>query len=231
MNKKQKKSAITISNEILKSAKRIRAVSKGLLETASDNWLQVRKTSNSAVISIPKYCRVTNTSFSGSGANKRENFTILDWPYVNEACSVVALPDSRSRFGNIDYNVGAIITFDNRTKNLTINPGGIVVKAGFDSSHPMPNGEYLLSLPDAPHRFGQPYLDRTSFALTWFFINDSDALNRYLHAGSVSEGCLTVGVNGTDADIRKWTDIATILSTQRLTSNEVFVGKLVVKGF
>lgn len=231
MSNKQRKSSIIVSNEILKSVNRITAVSKGLLETGSDNWLQVRKSSNSVIISIPKYCRVTKTSFSGSGASKRENFTILDWPYVNEVCSVAALPDSRSRFGNVDYNVGAIATFDNRTKKLTVNPGGIVVKAGFDSSHPMPNGEYLLSLPDAPHRFGQPYLDRTNFALSWFFINDSDALNRYLHAGNVSEGCLTVGVNGTDADIRKWTDIATILSTQRLTSNEAYVGKLVVKGF
>lgn len=231
MSKEQKKSNITVSNEVLNAVNRITTVSKGLLETGSDNWLQVRKSSNGVLISIPKYCRVRNTSFSGSGASMRENFTILDWPYVNDVCSVVALPDSRSRFGNVDYNVGAIATFDNRTKTLMVNPGGIVVKAGFDSSHPMQNGEYLISLPDAPHRFGHAYLDRTSFALTWFFINDTDAINRYLHAGSVSEGCLTIGVNGTDEDIRKWTTISTILSTQRLTSNDAFVGKLVVVGF
>jgi hypothetical protein len=230
MSKKQNKSAIINSSQILKATNRINAVSKGLMETGDDNWLLVKKTSSGANISIPKYCRVKDISFSGSGVNKRENFTIIDWPYANEICSVVALPDSTSRFGDVSYNVGAVVEFDYRTKTLTVNPGGITVKAGFDISNQLGNGEYLLSLPDSPHSAGHNYLDRTKFALSWFFINDSDALNRYFHTGMVSLGCLTVGVNGTDADIRRWTDIASLLSKQRMTSNNAYVGKLVVKG-
>ncbi|WP_113662241.1 hypothetical protein [Pedobacter nanyangensis] len=231
MSKKTKTTSIAVSNDILKTENRQMAVAKGLLETGSDNWLQVKKSSNSAIISIPKYCRVSNVSFSGTGTNKREVFTIVDWPYVNEVCSVAALPDSRSRFGNVDYNVGSIVTYDHKAKTLTVNPGGITVKAGIDPNNPMSNGEYLLRLPDAPHIYGRPYLDRTSFALTWFFIEDTDHLDRYLHTGSVSEGCVTVGLNGGEADFVKWTDIAKILSTQRLASNNAFVGKLVVKGY
>ncbi|QIL40576.1 hypothetical protein G7074_15660 [Pedobacter sp. HDW13] len=210
---------------ILDQKNRITSIETGLLVTGDDNWLLVKKDSNNSLISIPKYCRVKNVTISSG----REKFTIVDWPYANVACSVTALPDNTSRFGNVSYNSGAVLVYDYASLTLTANPGNIIVKAGFDVANPLPNGDYYLSLADAPHSAGTGYLDKTKFALTWFFINDSDTLNRYFHTGSVSLGCLTVGVNGTDADIRRWSDLADLMSRQRMGASSLYSGKLTVK--
>ncbi len=48
---------------------------------------------------------------------------------MNVVADVAALPDSRSRFGDVSFNVGAQLDYDYRTKRLTVSPGGIVVGA------------------------------------------------------------------------------------------------------
>ncbi|OFY67004.1 MAG: hypothetical protein A3H98_08900 [Bacteroidetes bacterium RIFCSPLOWO2_02_FULL_36_8] len=223
---KTHKSKISVSG-ILKASNRRNVIAKGLIETGNDNWLMVRKESDNAIIAISKYCRVKDVSFTSNG---REKFTILDWPNKNVVASVTALPDSRSRFSNVQYNVGAVLTFDYKTKKLTVNPGGIVVNAGFDSNNKLKNGEYLIFQADFPHEFGDSYMHLSSYSKTWFFIKDDDNLNRYLHIGSMSLGCLTIGVNGSDSDRRRWNDIAPLLLTQRIAQNDSYIGKLIVKG-
>ncbi len=209
--------------------KRSKKVKKGLLETGSKNWLRVKNEGNGQIFSISKYCRASHLKFN----NGREYFKILDWPNKNVLASVIALPDERSRFGNVDYNNGAVLEYDYKTKVLVVNPGNIKVRAGFDTLNQLANGSYKIRLADHPHSYGSPYLDRTSYALTWFFIDDNDNLDRYIHAGQVSEGCLSVGeesAGGTNSDIVKWTEIARLLLTQRYQQKESYVGVLNVKG-
>lgn len=201
----------------------------GLLVTGNTNWLKIRREDTGQVVSISKYTRAKNIEFKGTGSNRREHFIIDDWPYKNVKASVKALSDSRSRFGPVDYNVGASLYYESANKTLTVNPGGIKVNATIDPDVKLDPGTYEIFLPDAPHSGGQGYLDKTSYALTWFFINDSDSVNRYVHCGNASEGCLTIGeenYGGTHLDIKKWTDIAEVLLVQRLPSNNNFVGYL-----
>ncbi|MBK8464870.1 MAG: hypothetical protein IPL32_03485 [Chloracidobacterium sp.] len=217
------------NRDVLKPSFRAPTVAKALTEVGNDNWLSVKRLSDSVIIPVSKYCRAKDISFTGTGAGRREKFTILDSPNKGVQADVTALVDSRSRFVDVAFNVGAVLEFDYRTKRLTVNPGNVVVAAGFDSSNQLPNGQYLLSQADYPHPDGANYLHLTSYALTWFFINDTDVLNRYLHVGTYSAGCLTVGENGSDADRRRWTDIAATLLVQR-AADDRYVGKLIVRG-
>ncbi|WP_152287558.1 hypothetical protein [Flavicella marina] len=203
----------------------------GLLVTGDSNWLRITREDTGQVVSIAKYTRAKNMEIKGSGAKKREHFIIDDWPYKNVKASVKALPDSRSRFGPVDYNVGASLYFESSKNLLTVNPSGIQVKAGIDPYAKLKPGTYGVFLPDAPHKDGQGYLDRTGYALTWFFIKDDDNLDRYVHCGARSLGCVTVGessIGGSNHDIKRWTEIAEFLSTQRVPSNNNFVGYLKV---
>lgn len=223
-----------LSKEILKPSNRINTKFKGLIEVdEKDNWLLVRNEATKANFPISKYCRVKDVSYVGSGENKREKFTIIDWPHKGVTATVKALQD-RSRFSDVEYNVGAILEFDYKTKKLTVklNQEKIIVTAGFAIKN-LANGEYYLRLADYPHAGGDDYLRLSPFAKTWFFINDSDAVNRYVHTGKYSEGCLTVGLEsngGSSTDVEQWTKIAKILLTQRPPTNDEFVGKLIVKG-
>jgi len=58
------------------------------------------------------------------------------------------------------------------------------------------------------------YLNQTPYAMVWYPVI-ADALNRYLHCGRVSEGCVTV------RDIQHWTKIYRYLYNRRLSDGVV----------
>lgn len=98
----------------------------------------------------------------------------------------------------------------------------------------MPPGTYEIGIPDYEHvEFGQGYVTSSPYATTWFPINaplllddpgtpknERGLFNRYLHAGRVSLGCLSVEPS------RSWTDVARFIGRGRLHSG--YVGYLEV---
>lgn len=82
-----------------------------------------------------------------------------------------------------------------------------------DPLNPIPLGKYRVEIPDELHELGRPYLDRAKFARTWFRIGDTG--DRYLHTGSVSAGCVTIGT------VESWDKICEALLRSRLDSQAV----------
>jgi hypothetical protein len=73
--------------------------------------------------------------------------------------------------------------------------------------NPVPVGMHDLEIPDEIHKLAQRFVSQTPFAETWFRIgHDGD---RYLHPGTITEGCNTV------EDIAKWTDVYNYLIKRR----------------
>lgn len=76
-----------------------------------------------------------------------------------------------------------------------------------DPDNPVPPGSYALEIADYAHKYGLPY---PPYGTVWFRIRESVG-NRYLHAGRVSEGCLT-------CDPGAWTQIYEIVHRARVDS-------------
>lgn len=195
---------------------------KCLIETDDNGWLNVKKDSG-GIISLTKYCRVTHRGYNSD--KTRELFTILDWPNQNVKASVSAISSTKSRFTSVGFKTGGLITFDLANHRLKYGSSSWI-HAATDSSNPIKKGTYNLWLPDYTHDFGTSYLNLTKYATVWFRIGEESS-SRYLHVGSVSAGCVTVGekdTGGTDNDKRRWDEIYYYLIKRRTGSK--FVGKI-----
>lgn len=188
-------------------------------------WLQVRKSSDNSIITISKYTRV---KYHGYNRDKsREEFTILDWPHTNVRASVSAISSNQSRFKSIQFLEGGLIEFERDSYKLKFGNSSWI-HAASDPSDLIPKGTHNLWLPDHVHTYGNPYLGDTAYATVWFRIG-SESSDRYLHVGSVSAGCVTVGekdTGGSQVDRRKWDSIYNYLIKRR--SSNKFVGKIKV---
>jgi hypothetical protein len=72
---------------------------------------------------------------------------------------------------------------------------------------PWQKGLYDIELPDYPHRGGRNYLNQSKRAMTWFRIGHGS--ERYLHAGGLSLGCITV------IETKRWMEIYDALIKSR----------------
>lgn len=197
---------------------------KSLIETDEQGWLNVKRDSG-GIISLAKYCRVTHRGYNSD--KTREQFTILDWPNQNVKASVSAISSTKSRFTSVQFKSGGLITFDRQNHRLKYGNSSWIHTAT-DSSNPINKGTYNLWLPDYTHDIGAGYLDLTKYATIWFRIGEESS-SRYLHVGSVSAGCVTVGekqTGGTDSDKKRWDEIYSYLIKKRTGSK--FVGKIKV---
>lgn len=189
-------------------------------------WLQVLI--DGKTYSISRYTRVKDVKT----VDGREHFTIVDWPYEGKKASVKALT-GQSRFKSVSYeDVGGIVTYNAAKKELTFGSNKTPIKTFM--SDPLPKGVYKLWLPDAPHAGGNNYTDLSKFATVWFKIEQShDKLNRYLHVGKATAGCVTCGEagtgKGTDDDRKRWTEVYHYLINRRLDKGTRYVGKLKVE--
>lgn len=196
--------------------------SKCLTETDNKGWLNVKKDSGGE-ITLTKYCRVTHRGYNSD--KTREKFTILDWPNQNVKASVSAISSTKSRFTSVGFKTGGLITFDLANHRLKYGSSSWI-HAATDSSNPIEKGTYNLWLPDAVHDMGNPYLSLADYATVWFRIG-KESSSRYLHVGSVSAGCVTVGeasTGGTDEHKKRWDEIYNYLIKRRTGST--FVGKI-----
>lgn len=198
-------------------------------------WLQIKAenftcptdgNSKNTTCSISQFTRVKDVTKK----NGREYFTIVDGIYEGKKASVKEL-DSGSRFKSVNYDdTGGVVTYSISKKELTF---GTATPIKTYMSSPLPEGTYKLRLPDHPHAGGNNYTSLSKYATVWFKIEQTkDTLDRYLHVGRATAGCVTCGeestANGTDADRKRWTEVYNYLITRRPKKSRTYVGELTV---
>jgi hypothetical protein len=191
-----------------------------------DAWIKV-VLDNSTTVSISRYTRVKDVTTS----NGREHFTIVDWPYEGKKASVKAKAKG-SWFKSLSYeDTGGIVTYDKGKKELSFGSNKTPIKTYM--SDPLPAGSYNLFLPDHPHDGGNNYTNLSKYATAWFKVEQThDKLNRYLHVGKATAGCVTCGetgtASGTDDDRKRWTEVYNYLINRRASKGTKYVGVLKV---
>lgn len=197
---------------------------QGLLSFGSNGFTNVRLQGGD-IVAIPMYCRVKNVKFNSD--KTREEFLIVDWPYMNKLASVQCETPGTSRFGLVNYQGAANISFNKESGELRI--GSEIIPAYTSTEDPIPNGEHMIWLPDYPHSFGASYLDKTKYAYIWFRLGDESS-DRYLHVGNVSLGCVSVGKSSAADDSSEnelWNFVYEYLAKRR--SGSKYVGTLTVE--
>ena len=179
---------------------------------------------NGEKISIATYTKVSSVRFNED--KSREEFIILEWPYLNVKASVQCETVGKSRFGIIRYEPPAKIYFNKAKGELKL--GNQIIPAYTDPNNPISNGTHNIWLPDMPHDYGFPYLEETKFSLIWLRLG-AESSDRYLHAGLVSAGCISVGNQSEDDDtpeVDKWTIVYNYLCKRR--NGNKFIGEIIV---
>ncbi len=121
----------------------------------------------------------------------RDYFTVLEGVEKGKNFSVKT---GNLSAGAPSYRGPARLVF-NPVKKLLSYAGG-TVKAITHEDNPIPYGLHPIQLPDFPHDLGAHYMAQSSYAKNWFYLGRGNAIagnnDRYLHAGRVSAGCITV---------------------------------------
>ncbi|WP_087021853.1 hypothetical protein [Thaumasiovibrio subtropicus] len=188
----------------------------------SHGWLNVKLTSTSQVVALPKYLKVDLLETK----NKRDHFTIKEGTYKDKAASVSLKSNGKSWLGTPlpDYGSGVSLIFK-KGEECLITPLG-KIKAITDDDNPIPNGTHPIQIPDFPHKLGRGYLSQAQLAMTWFYLGSGAAVSnnndRYLHPGAVSLGCITI------EEVSKWDALCEKLLLAR-ESGGLNVGKVTVQ--
>lgn len=167
-----------------------------MVKVMPSGWLLVQM-DGGAKQSLPEYCHVKVQSPAGAA---RDEFTIQEGPLTGKKASVTSgylVPLKHETGGTVRYFVGSgRFTWDGGPDVSITSEGGVSGGLAIFSStvNRVPAGVWDLEMPDAPHQGGQHYTHLTARATSWFRIATLDASDRYLHPGTVSAGCATVGV-------------------------------------
>lgn len=216
VNKTAKKDIDLIFYEIDRSPK--------MLSSFGTNGFTFVKKDDGELVSIPIYYKVSEVRFNED--ETREEFLMLEWPYINVRASVKCEFKGKCRFIKPTFETGAKLYF-NKTKGELIY-GGVKISAYTDPIDPIPDGTHNIWLPDYPHPIGDTYLSNSQYALIWFRLGQETS-DRYLHVGSVSLGCVSVGKSN-ESDITpefsKWTNLYSYLSKRR--SGSKYTGEIIV---
>lgn len=195
-------------------------------------------------------CKYTKVKLLGT-KNGRTSFKVMDGPQAGKTASL-KVEYAKQYLGNIAPKVGVVdivVTYgmyevgwvSTARANQQINQqwaslsvDGVNINVTMNSIwgepkfySPIPSGEYMILVPDAPHkgdmtnfyRKAEPSLKHDQ---VWFPIDFKDR-SRFVHVGNVSEGCTTV------TDLAKWVDLQEKLISHR-SADKKYVGKLIVKG-
>lgn len=167
-----------------------------------DGWLQVVMEDRYSEESLPAYLKVKIDRVN----NKREYFTILEGPYRGRPASVKLRDNNYSRFiaeVRHEYMIRAKYSI---SKKIFILKGKKYKTVDYPKA-PWQKGLYDIEIPDYPHKGGRNYLDQSKRAMTWFKIGHGG--ERYLHAGGLSLGCITV------IETSRWMEVYNILIRAR----------------
>lgn len=163
------------------------------------NWLLVQ-TDKGARISLPYGLKV---SFLGRTGN-RDTFQILEGVNKGARASVAQKgPNDSYLTPAIQQLPPAEVRFDSKSQRLTFGGRGPVnafsgmgsgVEAGRETRYtPVPPGMYELAIPAYPSAQTRvQYGQWTRFHQTWFRIGLNTSGSRFLHAGEISDGCVTI---------------------------------------
>ncbi len=166
-----------------------------MVKSLASGWLLLRLDTGPEV-SIPEYCHVKfHKSFGG-----RDVITIQEGPHANKGASVKTgfLAERR-------HDARAVVTFYLRSNVLAwqggpavkpVNGGGVSggLATFTNPSNKVPAGQWDIEMPDFPHDLGRGYQSFAGHAMTWFRIAAPDSRDRYIHPGTISAGCATVGI-------------------------------------
>ena len=167
-----------------------------MVKEMPSGWLLVQM-DGGAKQSLPEYCHVKVRSPAGAA---RDEITIQEGPLKGKNASVtsgylVALKHETG--GTVQYFVGSgRLTWEGGPEVRITSEGGVAGGLAIFTSNVsgVPPGVWDLEMPDAPHKGGQHYTHLTRRATSWFRIATPNVHDRYLHPGTVSVGCATVGV-------------------------------------
>ena len=166
---------------------------------ATGNWLLVQLDGGERV-SLP-YGLMVDYLGAASG---RETFTILEGVHKGKGASVKQKSATESYLTAALHHLPAgTIRFDVKSQRLKFdNPGpfnafsgaGPGVENGRSVTYtPVPAGSYPLAIPAYPSaQTRAEYGQWTKFHQSWFRIGLDLGGSRFLHAGEISDGCVTV---------------------------------------
>ncbi|MFB9327994.1 hypothetical protein ACFFSY_18875 [Paenibacillus aurantiacus] len=179
----------------------------------NEGWLLVKFSGSNAPDALPQNLRVEYIKTEGG----RDYFKVIEGVHAGREGSV------KQKEGGGSYLIEgdpkqptAQVHFVIPSKKLWYQNNGEWVgpiDTMTDPNNMVPVGVHDIEIPDAPHKGGESYEDRSRFASTWFRIGHSG--DRYLHTGSVSAGCVTM------TDIPKWTDLYNYLIKRRKDDKSV----------
>jgi hypothetical protein len=185
--------------------------SKFALSTrAADGWIEVLDKSKK-VVPLPDQLMI---DVKGEPSDGRQSFTILEGVYKGQTMSALLSADPISK--NAIYSYPAFLKFHPGKKRLRVGMRGepyeLELNAKTDYRNSPPEGTHKIGIPDNPWHTEtvKPH------GKTWFPIIGYP--KKYLHPGTVSEGCITV------TDLDKWDEIYKRLIVSRLEPG--IVGKI-----
>ena len=183
----------------------------------SDGWLRIKLEPSGEIVSVPEHLQV---ELSGSSQG-RDFLTVLEGVHQGKRGSVTS--------GNltpaaIPLRKAARLVFTKSTGILVC--GTAKMHAEMFPLNEISDGEHPIQLPDFPHAGGRGYLTDSRYAKTWFYLGygnaraGSEGLDRYLHTGRVSAGCVTVEPSG-------WTQLYELIIKCRSNDGKT-IGSLTV---
>lgn len=175
------------------------------LEQGKGGWTNAKLENKNIVIALPAHLKVKLDSQD----SERQYFTILEGPWIGEYASVKIESDGISHLESINRQTAPIYLAYSVSKNiLKFKTKTYKTRRHPDDAEPPERGLYDLEIPDSPHGPGEYYLDRARLAKVWFSVGH-DKSGRYLHAGSVTRGCITL------TEIERWDELCKILMKAR----------------
>ncbi|HEX6705105.1 MAG TPA: hypothetical protein VF169_10125 [Albitalea sp.] len=214
-------------------------------KVGSDGWLQARQADPDALLPLCKYTQVTlietrngRTSFKvGDGAAKGRTLSLSDANAAEYLGPKPPAPTPASIVVTYGKYVEGWVSQARNGQRLdqqmaTLQVADITVQVSMNSVWgqgftPLPAGEYVVLLPDAPHqrdmtRFYRRVAPTLQYDQVWFPIRHGDN-SRYVHVGNLSDGCTTV------LDLARWPDIHEALISHRSPDGKS-VATLLIKG-
>jgi hypothetical protein len=158
----------------------------------SDYWLRV-KMSDGEIQSVPYGLKVQRLD----SKNGREYFQILEGVHNGKTASVSIQQGHSYLTTEITHRRGGVLLkFDRKSQTLYLNSAGpfnAFSGGGHMGFTPVSEGTYPLAIPAFPSaQTRREYEKWTKYHRIWFRIGTDVSGSRFLHAGAISDGCVTV---------------------------------------
>lgn len=162
------------------------------IESNDDNWLEVKPDGGGENFSLPSGLKVSFTHRERG----RDHFLVLEGVNKGKRANVrVKSPTTSHLVIGVAHLPPGLVTFDLKSQTLRIPLHGLInAFSGYGGIFTaVKPGTYRLAIPAFPSKQTRPqYSKWTRFHKSWFRIGLDVREDRFLHAGQISEGCVTV---------------------------------------